>query len=484
MQDCDCKVNIRKLIREYWCVLVIVVLTPLFLDGVLRILPTHDDWTSTCQPDFNPFFIKERFLFYGYHWRPFDSILGYLVGRNPQLLFPALNHYVVVTGHLLCAGLIFRVLSKLGFSQSTKNIVTVACFILPATMAAATAVDGMNQIYALAFGMIAFLLYIRQNRWKYVAWISTVFIASWWKENGLMWALICPILAYGFNIISLKTFKKDVMIGMGIMLVYALAVVLLPKDIIIHPEYVPSVMKIVKNVVKFLFTSFITVDYIYLLHEPSRNLWAAALSLLLTVPFCYYLYQGIAKLHVKKELWCSLLCLVIAAGPHLLTVFSMMHTYAGLALLAVLMALAIDADGQQEVKAFILSFLLFCCSSLIIDRHLIDESIKSSLVGKQMAQEAVKKTKSRAERVYLIRIEDDYPKLSSFCVIPYEAFGWGLASRMETNFEWPEVIEEASMEPSKDALSKAKSLAHDELEKGKYDCVWIVDFNKVYVVNQ
>jgi hypothetical protein len=101
-----------------------------------------------------------------------------------------------------------------------------------------------------------------------------------------------------------------------------------------------------------------------------------------------------------------------------------------------------------------------------------------------MAQEAVKKTKSRAERVYLIRIEDDYPKLSSFCVIPYEAFGWGLASRMETNFEWPEVIEEASMEPSKDALSKAKSLAHNELEKGKYDCVWIVDFNKVYVVNK
>ena len=26
--------------------------------------------------------------------------------------------------------------------------------------------------------------------------------------------------------------------------------------------------------------------------------------------------------------------------------------------------------------------------------------------------------------------------------------------------------------------------AMELLEKGKYDCVWIVDFNKVYVVNQ
>ena len=92
MQDC-CHQLIRHFsIRQYWSILTIIVLTPFFLAVAIPILPTFDDWTSLVSPSFEPFFSKERFLFFGYHWRPFDSIFGYIVGRNPQLLFPLLNH--------------------------------------------------------------------------------------------------------------------------------------------------------------------------------------------------------------------------------------------------------------------------------------------------------------------------------------------------------------------------------------------------------
>ena len=86
MQD-----SYHQLIKKHWSIVIIFVLAPILLCAVLPILPTHDDWAGTTKPDFNPFFIKEHFFFYGYHWRPFDTWIGYIVGRNPQLLWPTFN---------------------------------------------------------------------------------------------------------------------------------------------------------------------------------------------------------------------------------------------------------------------------------------------------------------------------------------------------------------------------------------------------------
>ena len=205
-------------------------------------------------------------------------------------------------------------------------------------MATATAIDSQNQVFALTCDMIAFLLYIKMKRARYIVWILLIFLATLFKENGLMWALISPILAFGFDFIDQKTLKKDLLIGIGIMMLYALAITIMPKDITIHPDYEPGVMKVVANVVKFLFSTFITIDYIYLLHAPSRNLLWAIVSLLFTLPFLYLIWIKNIRSMIGKKMLCILISMVIAVGPHLLTVFSMMHTYAGLSLLMIMMA--------------------------------------------------------------------------------------------------------------------------------------------------
>ena len=260
MQDSSCKLTIENAFKKYWGVIIACMITPLLLYAILQILPTHDDWTSLTTPDFREFFIKERFLFYGYHWRPFDSMIGYVAGRNPQVLFPLFNHLLVIAGHLLCTITIFKLLTALGFGQFSKNITTLCFFLLPATMATVTAVDSQNQIFALICDTIACLLYIKMRRGKYIVWLLLIFLSTLFKENGLMWALIGPILAYGFDFIDQKTLKKDLIIGIGIMVIYALAIVIMPKDIEINPEFEPVVMTVVSIVMQFLFSTFMTVD--------------------------------------------------------------------------------------------------------------------------------------------------------------------------------------------------------------------------------
>ena len=467
--------------RDYWSIILIILLSPLLLYAVWFILPTHDDWVGSTTPDFKPFFTKEHFFFYGYHWRPFDTWIGYLVGRNPQLLFPAINHLLVVLGHFLSVVALFKVLIVLGFNKKTINVSTLFFFIIPATMATVTAIDSQNQVYALTTDLIAFLFYVKNSKNKYIFWPILIFLATLFKENGLMWALICPVLTYGFNLIDKKTLKKDLLVGLGIMIAYALIIAIQPKDIIIHPEYEPGVLKIIKNIVKFLFSSFITVDYIYLLHQPNRNLLLALASFLLSLPFFYYLLIRQCKLFIHKKIVCVILCFLIAIGPHLLTIFSMMHTYAGLPFVILIIAYALDIYKGNTKPVFI-SLILLLITAIAIDIHLINASIKSGQIGKKMAQEAIKKTGKPADKVYLIIIEDNYPRLSSFCVIPNEAFGWGLSTKYETNYQWPKSITDTVITRNTDAIDSARKIGKEKIKSKLYDVVWIADKDKIDVI--
>ena len=444
-------------------------------------MPTFDDWTSLVSPSQEPFFTKERFLFFGYHWRPFDSIFGYIVGRNPHLLFPLLNHVCVVVGHVVGAVLLYQILMKLNFGTISRNLATLFFFLSPAMLATVLAVDGLNQTYANLWAMASMLAYLSlSGQKKYVFWLVFVAIGTLCKENALMWTLIAPILAFGFDKIDFRTLRKDIAIAVVLMAIYAFAVVVLPSNIVIHPEYVPEGSKTFTSFFKFLLSTWMAVDFVALLHAPSRNIFIAAATILLSLPLLYFLFIKNASLFKQKPLICLVLSLFIAVAPHLFTVFSMMHAYAGLALAAIIIATVIDR--AKDLKILKIAFLLYFVAAIFVDVHLWWKSYQSGLVGRQMASEIVEKTTIPPKKAFLIIIEDDYPRLSSFCVVPSDALGWGRAVQFETNYEWPQELSDTTIQRNEFAKKTAQELARRQLDSQQSDAVWIIDKKSIEIL--
>ena len=481
MQDSHHQLTHHSFLHARWSTVAIAVLTPLLLVAAIPILPTFDDWTSLIAPSFEPFFSKERFLFYGYHWRPFDSTFGYIVGLQPQLLFPLLNHVCVVMGHACGALLIYLLARKLALGAFSSNLAALFFFLSPGMLATVLAVDGLNQTYANLWALVSTLLYMSLSGWrKYASWLLFLSIATLCKENALMYALIAPALAYAFNKTSFSTFRKDIIVGIALMSAYAMAILLLPSNITIHPEYVPGISKSIKDVFKFLLTTWLAVDFVSLLHAPSRNLLIAGVTLLLSLPLVGFVFVRNMKLFLQKRLLILVACHFIAVAPHIFTVFSMMHTYAGLPFAALIIAVVIDQSKPSTLLTSILT--CFFLAALFVDVHIWYKSYQSGLVGKEMAQQAIVKTNGTPQNVYIVIIADDYPRLSSFCVVPSDAFGWGRAVLHETNYQWPIQLNDTTIERNSQSRSKALEIARHTIAEHKADCVWIVDGKEINVV--
>ena len=172
MQSGNNKLIAIHLCKKHFSFVIIAILLPFLFWGSSIILPTFDDWTSLVSPSTEPLFSKERFFFYGYHWRPFDSIFGYIVGTNPKVLFPTLNHICVVIGHIGCTFLLYWIFILLHFRSFARNISTLFYFVTPGMMATVLAVDGLNQVYAAFWGLASLVVYISLNgNKKYILWI-------------------------------------------------------------------------------------------------------------------------------------------------------------------------------------------------------------------------------------------------------------------------------------------------------------------------
>ena len=471
----------HQLVRQHWSLVVVVLLFPLLLAGAIPIFPTFDDWTSLVSPSDEPLFSKERFLFYGYHWRPFDSVFGYILGRNPQLLFPTLNHICVVTGHVAGTFLLYKMMVKLRLGTMARNVATLFFFLSPGMLATVLAVDGLNQTYANVWVLAAAVTYLSLHGWKkYALWLSLTVVATFCKENALMWFVITPLIAFAFDRIHLRQLRNDLALGLLFFLLYACAVIFSPSNIIIHPEYVPEIVKSVRDFFKFLLSTWFAVDFVALLHAPSRDIIVAAATLLLSLPLLYFLFVKNLSLFSRKTLLLLVLCQLIAVAPHIFTVFSMMHTYAGLAIAAIIVGTVVEATPY--VRFFRFAFALYLTAAVFVDLHLWHESYRSGLTGKTMAQDIVKRSKTHPERAFLIIIEDDYPRLSSFCVVPSDALGWGRAVQYETNYEWPKELADTTLERDNQYSRRAHDLAQQKLKAAATDCVWIIDRQDVEII--
>ena len=104
---------------KHFSLYTIAACLPFILWAVCGILPTFDDYTSLQSPWWVQI-ADPGYFFPDAVCRPFDALLGGIVGWQPKL-FPTLNHVLVILGHTVNAVLVFSLCRRLRFSTAATK---------------------------------------------------------------------------------------------------------------------------------------------------------------------------------------------------------------------------------------------------------------------------------------------------------------------------------------------------------------------------
>ena len=470
-----------KLSKQIHPLLWIIVLTaPFILWGKLLILPTFDDWATLSSPNTDADFLQ-FFLPYGSSWRPFDALIGYVYSWIGPQWFPTLSHLLIFAAHAGSTFMVFRLSQLLGFSRLAQAVATVFFWLSPCTLATVFACDSLNQSYSQFWGLMAIYSYLRvKSRWRHHLWLLCVLLATLSKENGLAWAVVPPILAFGFQFIDRRTLFKHLALGCTLAIAYAAVRLSLPLTEVYYEEYhnLFSLAGKIKAVAVLLCYTFLPGDYIFLLHAPARNVGLFLLTLLPVLPFIWMLFFYRPSIWRHRHFLTLLLCALIAVSPNLLITMIMMNAYTWLGMAALLVAFCVN--HCQKKRAMMICFLLYLAATAFTYVHHWYCTWQTSLPARYMAEEAICKTGHRVDNVFVITIEETERKYSSFITLPTEAFGWGRAVWGQTNYEWPSHINDTIV-PHNTTNTVIDSLARQALQTGN-DCVWVVRHDSVFVI--
>lgn len=454
---------------------VILLSLPFVAYFVCWLLPTFDDWTYLTRP--HGVVLWEDFLPTGSYWRPFDALFGCILDLAAGL-FPTLNHICIVAGHAGCAFWVYSICRQLKFDYAACNIATLFFYLCPGMLGAVLGIDSLNQVYSNFWGLAATYIYLQTR--KFLVPLLLVLIATFSKENGLAWAVVPPIMAFGMNLVSLKKAAKDIAYGLCVALAYMVVRLCLSSYYAdVNAEYFSAtIADRIKDVATFIGLSWIGVDYVSAVHAPSRNLAIVAITLIMSLPFILFLWYKNIKELGKKCLWTLLACWIILSLPHLLTLFAAMHGYASLGLAAIIVGFLYSRISNKKVA--ILLFSVYLLDVLFVDWHHWQKSYESGLVGKDMAEQVIGQTEGTPQNVFLTIVKDDYPKYSSFCVIPSDAFGWGLSVMHYSGYRYPQCVKDTTI-----SIGEKKNIPSllRQAKQENYDAMWIVEKKRVKVIN-
>lgn len=461
----------------HWLYLLIALTAPLLLWGTQLILPTFDDWNTLSSPNYDPEWPK-YFLPLASFWRPFDALFGYISALDYRL-FPGLNHLCICAGHLVNTLLVYRLARELQFNEPARCISTVLFYLSPCMLATVLACDSLNQTYSQLYGLALILSYLTlSGRKKYVVWAGLTFLAALAKENGLAWAVVPPVLAFGLRRLSRREALRDLAFGLGVAAVYAVVRLSLPHSGGSNPDYEDfSLLRRMMEIALMVVNTVAAVDVMSLVHAPSRNLPLGLLTALLSAPFAVLLLGRTLKVWRSRTFLTLLVCAVIAVLPNLIFSLSMMNAYAPLGMLALLIGYTVGQDNPYRHSLTV--FFFYVAAAMIVDVHYFHSSWKTSLVGKEMAQEIIRQTGQPVKKAYCILIEDEEQKFSSFYVTPSDAIGWGIAVMHETGYRWPQDIKDTLI--SRDQRPTALPALTRQAFSSGYECVWIVDGKQISV---
>ena len=500
--------------------LIIILLTsPLVLWLLCQLLPTFDDWTYYTAPYMGELF-SSRLLPIDSWWRPFDHVFGWIVGLNYRL-FPTLNHVFVYAAHLVSTLLLWRIAGQLSFSRFGQTIAVLIFYLSPAMLGTVTGIDSLNQAYSHLWGLVAMTIYLKDeglrmkdesgsegwglrmkdesgNPSSLIPHLSSLFailIATLCKENGYMWAIIIPFVAWAFQIIDSRRLRRDWMLAIAFGVVYFVVRILLTTNQVdINQEYFHVTLSDrLKDIATFVGLTWIPIDYVALFNlfndNDNVNLFNFQISIFnfqlfisaaLGLPFMLYVYFANPRNLFNRRHLVLFASIILAALPHLITLFTTMHAYAGLSMAA--LSLAWLSERLKRRKTVVLLFSLYLVNVIAVDLHHGVAAWQSGQIGKRMGVEAVRKTGQPVDTVSIIYINTGERRYSSFCCIPYEAFAWGHTALYETGYQWPNNFLYHEIAASPTDRQQALDLARKDIDQNKSQCAWIVRKDQIEVV--
>ena len=306
------------------------------------------------------------------------------------------------------------------------------------------------------------------------------------KESGLAWAVVPPLVAYGFGLIQHKQALRHIGIGLLIALAYFAVYTSIYYSGILGIEYDEQYTQAtwlnhLRDFLQLMAYTWVPIDYMSLVYPPTRNWSIVAVTALLSLPFLLLLVSKWQLLRTR-HLLVLVLCFLIVASPHLITLVSIMHNYAALSMAAFIIATLLtptttsfSSPSRRSIGVSIL-FALYLAAAIFTDLHHFQAARQSGLLGKRLAMQVIQNTEVPPQNVFCINIDDEAePRYSNFCVRPVDAFAWGLSVRHYSHYVWKPTITETTL-PHYDE-QQIEILADSALHSGN-EAVWIVGHSR------
>ena len=448
----------------------IVLTAPLALLLLCQLQPTFDDWTYYTIPQTEPLTLQSL-LPDGNYWRPFDVLFGHLLGLNHRF-FPFLNHLFILLGHILNTLLIYKILQWFRVSTLSRNLSVVFFYLSSGTLGTILNIDSLNQVYSLLWGLLALYSYISLSGYrKLLLWLVCALLSVFAKESGYVWFLFPPFIVWGIGKERFNYVIRHLFCACLVFVFYLVSRFMLTDSFYlennVYMEF--TLTRLLRNLALLLGMIFYPIDYASLIHPQHRHLAVVVITGALPLPFLWLLLRSYGW---QKPLIVLLLSFFIGAFVNLITVFSVMHCYAVLPFVALMIALL--CERFKNKKVLIVSALLYLLTTSFTLLHHAYASFLSGKVGEQMAKNIVSQYDRPVNKVMLIHLDKGETKYSSFWVIPFEAFGWGYSALQQTGYQWPKTIineEITNRKQLKSLLLKA--------EKANCDGVWYAEGDQV-----
>lgn len=448
----------------------IVLTAPLALLLLCQLQPTFDDWTYYTIPQTEPLTFQSL-LPDGNYWRPFDVLFGHLLGLNYRL-FPFLNHLFILLGHVLNTLLIYKILQWFRVSMLSRNLSVVFFYLSSGTLGTILNIDSLNQVYSLLWGLLALYSYISLSGYrKLILWLVCALLSIFAKESGYVWFLFPPFIVWGIGKERFNYVIRHLLCACLVFVFYLVSRFILSDSFYlennVYMEF--TLTRLLRNLALLFGMIFYPIDYASLIHPQHRHLAVVVITGALPLPFLWLLLRSYRW---QKPLIILLLSFFIGAFVNLMTVFSVMHCYAVLPFIALMIALL--CERFKNKKVLIVSALLYLLTAFFTLLHHGYASFLSGKMGEQMAKSIVSQCDRPVNKVMVIHLDKGETKYSSFWVIPFEAFGWGYSALQQTGYQWPKTIineEITNRKQLNSLLLKA--------EKANCDGVWYADGEQV-----